>query len=422
MFQRQRLSNGIRVVTYPMGEMRSLSMGLWINAGSAYEAESDSGISHFLEHMLFKGTADRTAKDLADIVDGIGGQINAFTSKECTSYYIKVLDTHVDIAVDLLSDMLLNSVYDPAEIEKEKNVVLDEIALYEDSPEDVVYDLLAEVIYGNHPLGYPILGTEATVKALNREAIDRLIKARYSSENIVISVAGSFDEKKLFGLLEERFGKIPCNEQATLDPPLPLFKKAWGVREKDIEQIHLCVGFEGVKYSDDDLYPLMVLNNIMGGGSSSRLFQSIRENLGLAYSIYSHPSLYKENGLMTIYASFVPENLEPVLETMIIELKRLRAHDMSAEEISRGKEQLKGNYILGLESTGSFMSMMGKSELMAGMIETIDEVIDKIDRVSPADVYRLTDQVLNPQRFALALTGRVTSAEGEKAFAMLNGI
>lgn len=422
MYHRHELSNGIRVVTYPMPGMRSLSLGLWINAGSAYEAHAFSGVSHFVEHMLFKGTEAHSAKDLADIVDGIGGQINAFTSKECTSYYIKVLDTHLDIAVDLLSDMLLRSVYDPAEIEKEKNVILDEIALYEDSPEDVVYDLLAEVIYGKHPLGFPILGTETSVRNLSRRTIQSLLEERYTAENIVISVAGSFKESELLSRLEARFGEVRKAGAVAVDPPVPAFTKDWAVREKDIEQVHLCVGFNGVKYSDDDLYPLMVLNNILGGGTSSRLFQGIRENQGLAYSVYSHPSLYKDNGLMTIYASFIPENLEPVMTSLCEELQKIRRHEISNEEILRGKEQLKGNYILGLESTGSFMSMMGKGELMAGMIETMDEVIEKIDGVQAADVFRMADQVLTPECYAVALTGRVTDKEGKWTFDQLKSI
>lgn len=422
MYQRYELSNGMRVVAYPMQGMRSLSLGLWINAGSAYEAQASSGVSHFVEHMLFKGTESRTAKDLADIVDGIGGQINAFTSKECTSYYIKVLDTHLDIAVDLLGDMLQHSVHDSAEIEKEKNVILDEIALYEDSPEDVVYDLLAEVIYGGHPLGYPILGTESTVRNLSRDTIFALLNERYTAENIVIAVAGSYQEDELLARLETQFGGVKRSGSPVKDPAIPAFKTAWAVREKDIEQVHLCIGFEGVKYSDDDLYPLMVLNNILGGGTSSRLFQSIREDKGLAYSVYSHPSLYKDNGLMTLYASFVPENLEPVMASLCQELKSIRAHAITEEEILRGKEQLKGNYILGLESTGSFMSMMGKSELMAGMIETIDEVIEKIDRVQAQDVFRMADQVFTPERYAVALTGRVTDKEGLWTFEQMKTI
>ena len=422
MYQRHELSNGIRVVTYPMQGMRSMSMGLWINAGSAYESQECSGVSHFVEHMLFKGTETRSAKDLADIVDGIGGQINAFTSKECTSYYIKVLDTHMDIAVDVLADMLLRSVHDPVEIEKEKNVILDEIASYEDSPEDVVYDLLAEVIFGKHPLGFPILGSEASVQSLTRETVHKLLGERYTAENIVISVAGSFIESELLKALEEKFGIVKRAQTKTVDPPVPAFTKSWAVKEKDIEQVHLCVGFDGVKYSDDDLYPLMVLNNVLGGGTSSRLFQSIRENQGLAYSVYSHPSLYKDNGLMTIYASFVPENLEPVMKSLCEELTNMRRHAISQEEIMRGKEQLKGNYILGLESTGSFMSMMGKSELMAGMIETIDEVIEKIDCVEAADVFRMADRILTPECYAVALTGRITEAEGRWTFEQLKSI
>ena len=422
MYIQDKLSNGMRIVSKEMPEMRSVSVGVWINTGSAFETKALNGVSHFIEHMLFKGTENRTAKDLADEIDGIGGQINAFTSKECTCYYVKVLDTHLDLGIDVLSDMIKNSKFDEKEIIKEKKIVFDEIALYEDSPEDVAYDLLAEALFSDNGLGQPILGTEESLGALSKAQIQAYLKREYRPSNMVISVAGSYKREELLNLLENHFGTI---EKTELHEPLAYetgFRSNVKYRFKDIEQHHLCIGLPGVAYNEADIYPIMVLNNLLGGGTSSRLFQNVREEKGLAYSIFSHPSQYKEIGLMTIYASFVPDHLDAVTNAIEFEINQLLQGDISLEELERSKEQLKGNYILGLESTGSIMTMLGKSQLLTNRIETLDEVINAIDAVEISDLKRMIHHVFGESKVSVALVGRVNESDAKKVFKQFKSI
>lgn len=404
-----------------MPEMRSVSAGVWVKAGSAFETNSDNGVSHFIEHMLFKGTEKRTAKDLADEIDGIGGQINAFTSKDCTCYYVKVIDSHLEIGLDVLSDMINHSKFDEVEFVKEKKIIYGEIALYEDSPEDVVYDLLSETIFKKDGLGQPILGTEETLGALTRERVLSYLKEHYTPDNIVISVAGRFNRDHMLELLEEGFGGLKGSKHQEQSHS-SLFNSGFQSRYKDIEQYHLCIGLKGVPYDDQDIYSLMVLNNLLGGGTSSRLFQNIREDKGLAYSIYSHPSQYSGIGLMTIYASFIPENLIQVMESIVIEIKEMLKLNISSRELERSKEQLKGNYILGLESTGSIMSMLGKSLLMFNKIETLDEVISCIDSVKMKDIERMIKLIFDKDALALTLVGRVEENDAEEIYRLLKNI
>lgn len=404
-----------------MPEMRSVSVGIWIKAGSAFESDIDNGVSHLIEHMLFKGTFNRTAKELADEIDGIGGQINAFTSKDCTCYYVKVINSHLEIGIEVLSDMICNSKFDEIELTKEKKIIYDEIALYEDSPEDVVYDLLSETIFKNEGLGQPILGTEENLEKMSRDQILSYLKTHYTPDNIVISVAGSFNREELLTYLEKSFCCVNGKKQKEQSHSC-VFNSGYQSKYKDIEQYHLCIGLRGVSYDDVDIYPLMVLNNLLGGGTSSRLFQNVREDKGLAYSIYSHPSQYNGIGLMTIYASFIPENLIEIIDSIKLEIQNFLALNITDEELERSKEQLKGNYILGLESTGSIMSMLGKSLLMSNRIETLDEVIDSIEAVSFEDVERMIKLAFNKENLAITLVGRVTEEETKKIYNELKGI
>lgn len=416
MYIQDRLKNGIRVISKEMPEMRSVTVGVWIRTGSAFEEPYDNGVSHYIEHMLFKGTETRTAKDLADAIDGIGGQINAFTSKECTCYYVKVLDTHLDIGIDILSDMIKHSKFDETDCLKEKKIIYDEIALYEDSPEDVAYDLLADTIFGKTGLGQPILGSKTSLEAMTRERVMTYLQTHYTPSNIVISVAGSFNRTAMLELLNHGFGALKDEITASEHTYDATFHNGYQFTFKDIEQHHLCIGLKGVPYNDPEIYPLMVLNNLLGGGTSSRLFQNVREEQGLAYSIFSHPSQYKKTGLMTVYASFIPENLETVAEAIIEEIQNLRDLQISDQELERSKEQLKGNYILGLESTGSIMTMLGKSLLLSDRIETLDEVIQSIDAVKMKDVKRMIQHVFDPSVLAMTLVGRVQKQEAEMLY------
>ncbi len=416
MYKKILLDNGIKVVTNNIPHVKSVSIGIWIKAGSIYEDINSNGISHFLEHMLFKGTYNRSASEIASEIDGIGGQLNAFTSKECTCYYAKVLDSHIDLAIDILSDMILNSKFDENNIEKEKGVVFEEIGMYEDSPDELVYDILSKETFKNHSLGLPILGTINTVKKITRQDLIDYVKNYYCTENIVISVAGSFDEDSLIKTLNTKFGrKIFAPSQKNLITK-PKFHSNISYRFKDIEQTHICISHEGVPNDDNQIYPLLVLNNVLGGSMSSRLFQTIREEHGLAYSIYSHPSFYRNTGLFTMYVSINPIYFEKVIDLISNEIHKLLNYLITEEELYKSKEQLKGNYILGLESTSSIMSMMGKSEVLEKRIKTPEEILKKIDAVNMNNIEEMIKKIFKTDLLSMSIVGKADENKIEKNF------
>ncbi|AKL95425.1 peptidase M16 [Clostridium aceticum] len=407
MYKKHTLDNGLRVVTEHIPFVKSISIGVWIETGSRYETAANNGISHFIEHMLFKGTATKSAKEIAEVIDGIGGQINAFTSKECTCYYTKVLDTHYALAIDLLADMLFSSKIDEEDIEKEKSVVYEEISMYEDSPEDLAHDLLYQSIFKNSSLGFPILGTNDSLESIGRSHIIDYMKKYYTANNAVISIAGNFDEDRLLKVIEEKFGHWEKAETLVKKDEVLQYNFNHVSRSKDIEQVHLCLGFKGIPMGQNKLYPLLVVNNILGGSMSSRLFQNIREEKGLAYSIYSYPSNYKGGGLLTIYGGMSPNQVEEVGGLIYKELEELRTKGLTSSELNKSKEQLKGNYILGLESTSSRMSSIGKSELLLNKIYSPKEIIQKIDTVKMEDVEEIIKEVIDLEHVASTIVGKV---------------
>lgn len=403
MYNKYTLDNGLRIVAEHIPYVKSISIGLWIETGSKDETIINSGISHFIEHMLFKGTATRSAKDIADLIDGIGGQINAFTSKECTCYYVKVLDSHYDLAIDLLADMLFHSKFDTIEIDKERSVILEEISMYEDSPEDLAHDLLSHTLFKDHPLGYPILGTEESLNRIDREVLMDYMKTHYIPQKTVISVVGNFDQDQLMKAIEAKFNQWQ-GELREQGPKNELtYNYQFNQRVKDIEQTHLCIGFKGVNLGKREQYPLLIVNNILGGSMSSRLFQKIREDKGLAYSVYSYPSFYKEGGLLTIYAGMNPNQLEEVSQLIQEEIALLVQHGLTEDELHKAKEQLKGNYIIGLESTSSRMTSIGKSELLLGRIYSPKEVLQLIDDISMESINEIIAEVLQLDSLAVAV-------------------
>ncbi|WP_202708735.1 M16 family metallopeptidase [Sporosalibacterium faouarense] len=407
MYDKFNLNNGVRVVTEKIPHVKSVSIGVWIEAGSRYENSNNNGTSHFIEHMLFKGTEKRTAKQIAESIDNIGGQLNAFTSKECTCFYAKVLDNHLPIAIDVLSDMLLNSKFDEEEIKKEQSVVVEEINMYDDSPEDVAHDLLSKTIFDGNSLALPILGDVNTVKNLTRKDIIDFFNMHYIPGNTVISIAGNFDMVETRKLLEESFGNWHVNGSTpSIDLP-PKLTQRLKYKSKDTEQLHLCLGLEGVSQGSDELYSLLVLNNVFGGSMSSRLFQRVREERGLVYSIFSYPSSYKNVGIFTIYAGLNPNQLLNVTELILEDINDIKDVYLSKDEIYRSKEQLKGNYILGLESTSSRMTSLGKSELLLGKINSPREILEKIDKVSLEGVKEVTDRVFNFDKLNIAYVGKI---------------
>jgi predicted Zn-dependent peptidase len=401
---KKTLSNGLRVVMEPIPNFRSVSFGIWVKTGSRHETKANNGISHFIEHMLFKGTERFSAKQIAETFDSIGGNVNAFTAKEYTCYYAKVLDEHLPIAVDVLSDMFFNSAFASEELEKERNVILEEISMYDDTPDDLVHDLIAKAAYADNPLGFSILGTEENLLGMEPEHLREYMKDRYSVADTVISIAGNIDEHKVTQLLEQKFGSFN-NQGSAARVAAPTFTGESLFHSKKTEQNHICLALPGCPLNDPKLYAMILLNNAIGGGMSSHLFQEIREKRGLAYSVYSYHTAHLDSGLFTIYIGTAPKQTKEVLDITMEVLHRLKTSGLSEEELRKGKEQLKGSFILSLESTSSRMNRLGKNELMLGSHLTLDEILNMIESVTLDDIRELWGR-LSAQPFAMAMVGK----------------
>ncbi|MDR1619522.1 MAG: insulinase family protein [Clostridiales bacterium] len=411
MIIQETLENGIRVIAEKMDGLRSCALGVWVGTGSAYELADEAGISHFIEHMLFKGTEKRSARDIAVEMDSIGGSINAFTSKECTCYYCKVLDEHLTIAVDVLSDIVMHSVFDPKEIEKEQGVVSEEILMVEDSPEDLAHDTIASVYYDDDPLGKPILGTEESVRSFTRENLIKYMGRQYVPSRVVVAAAGNFDETMLVSLIKERFaGMKPGTALPISDNKAPGGKRFVGV-EKDIEQIHICMAMPGTAMDTCDQYPLYVLNNALGGSMSSRLFQKIREQRGLAYSIYSYLNCYRSEGSFSLYAGTGEGQAADVIALMAEELDLIRRAGITPEELERSRSQLKGSCLLGQEGTSSRMNALGKTALLLNRRYDANEVIRRIENVNMDDIMRIVPNTIDKENMSTVCVGRVKCQE-----------
>lgn len=411
MIIERRLENGIRVVAQKMEQVRSCAVGIWVGTGSAYELAHEAGASHFIEHMLFKGTARRSAQDIAAEMDSIGGNMNAFTSKECTCYHCKVLDEHLDIAMDILSDILLHSVFDKDEIKKEQGVVCEEILMVQDSPEDLVHDTVATLYYVDDPLAKPILGTEQSVRAFTGDSLRQYMARQYVPERIVISAAGNFEENRLFDLISEKFSDMKLGTALPIqDNAAPGGRRYLGV-EKDIEQIHICMALPGTPMDARDQYPLFVLNNALGGSMSSRLFQKIREQRGMAYSIYSYPSSYRSAGSFSVYAGTGEQQAAEVVELMLQELALVRENGITEQEFLRSRDQLKGSYLLGQEGTSSRMNALGKTALLLNRLYSEEETLRRIESVTMEDIQRIAPYVLDESNMATVCVGRVNKLE-----------
>ncbi|MGE7978204.1 MULTISPECIES: pitrilysin family protein [unclassified Psychrobacillus] len=394
LIKKTTCKNGLRIVYEHIPHVRSVAVGIWVQAGSRYELPEENGLTHFIEHMLFKGTATRSARQIAEEFDRIGGNINAFTSKENTCYYAKVLDHHAKYAVEILADMFFNSTFDPMEIDKERQVVLEEIKMVEDTPDDIVHEYLWQAMLPNDPLGAPILGTEETLNTFTRESIISYMEKHYTPKNVVISVAGNISED-LLSHIEALFGdfKQPLTEVTQFSTPT--IKPVYTESHKDTEQAHLCLAYPGLSVKADNIYSLVVLNNILGGSMSSRLFQEIREEKGLAYSIYSYHSSYEDTGVVAIYGGTSCNQLEELKSSINETIQTVMEQGFTETEISNAKEQLKGNLLLGLESSNSRMNRNGKNELLYGKHRSLDEVSDTIDEVTLESVMELTKEIFS---------------------------
>ncbi len=407
MVKSTTLSNGLRVVIEQMDSVRSVSIGVWINAGSEYENADNSGISHFLEHMLFKGTENRDAQQIAAEMDSIGGNLNAFTAKECTCFYAKVLDEDLETAVDMLSDLLLHSKFDPEQLEREKGVVCDEIFMTEDSPEDLVFEVSSSKFFEGTTLERPILGTADSVNSFEQKDLFDYMKQHYSAENMVIACAGSFNEDELFGLLEKYFAIEQRGEYHEAMEHIHSDGFRCEFIQKDIEQVHICLTFPGFSLGTKDYYALTVLSNALGGSMSSRLFQTIRERYGLAYSVYTYPISYRSVGSFSVYAGCGEKQAGEVLRLMLQELDSVIENGLKEDEFLRCKQQLKGSFLLGMESTSSHMNAIGKSLLLQNKEYSQETTISGIECVTIEDVEKIIPELFSSARFAAAIVGRV---------------
>ena len=406
MFNTYKLKNGLRVVTEYIEHVNSISIGVMVQNGSRNEELNVNGISHFIEHMFFKGTEKRTSKEIVQEIENVGGQINAYTSKEATCYYIKSLNTHIDLAIDILSDMIINSKFDDEEIKKEQGVVIEEINMSEDSPEDVLDNNQAKAIFGENSLAYPILGSIENIKSFNSKKIKDFINSKYTPYNSVISICGKFDEKELIKKLEDAFGPWSGAKDyvPTYNTPILLSDSVY--TNKQIEQLHINLALKGLPYGHDKSYALIMLNNIFGGGASSILFQNVREELGLCYTIYSYSHPYLGVGLNNIYTGVSKQSATKALDIINKELKNFASKGISEDMLAINKEKIKANYILGLESTSSRMFANAKSMLLQNKIKTQEEVINKINNINDDDINYVLDTCFKPGIISTAYVGQ----------------
>lgn len=402
MYQKRVLPNGVRIISEKIDHVRTASLGIWIKNGSRYEPANLSGISHFIEHMLFKGTSTRSAKDIAILMDTLGGGANAFTDKENTCYYIKLLDTNLKIGAELLADMFLRSSFAQKELDLERGVVLEEIGMYEDSPEDVAVEKLFESCYAGSALGRPILGTAETLANINSEQMHTYTAEYYRPKDTVIAVSGSFTESDL-DYIAALFSEMKGS--GTNEITEACYQKSIVLREKKIEQNHLCLAFPGIPLLSEDRYAMNLMHSMLGGGMSSRLFQKIREEHGLCYSVYSFVTGHFDTGLFSVYTGLSPETEEKALSLIAEEIRNFCENGVSEEELNRSREQLKTTFLMGLENTGSRMISIGKSELMRGEVFSVEEIIAKYDAVKTEDILSLARKTFDFDAVSLSIVG-----------------
>jgi predicted Zn-dependent peptidase len=408
--RRTVLPNGLRILTESIPAMRSVSVGVWVGIGSRDETPALSGVSHFLEHLLFKGTERRSALDISAQIEAVGGETNAFTAKEYTCYYARVLDADLPLAVDVMCDLVTGSLITEPDVETERGVILEEIAMHDDEPGDEVHDVFTEAVYGNHPLGRQISGTVETISALTRRQINTFYRKRYTPSEMVIAAAGNLDHTKLVRAVRAAFDRAGLTAEAvpasrrSHTARVPVRSGQLVVRNKDTEQAHVVLGCTGYPRQNDRRFALGALNNVLGGGMSSRLFQQIREQRGLAYSVYSYTSQYADSGLFAVYAGCAPGKVDEVLRITRDELARVAADGVTDVEVERGKGMLKGAVVLGLEDTGSRMSRLGKGELLYDDLLSVDDVLQRVDAVTPDAVREVAADLL-AREMSLAVIG-----------------
>ncbi len=401
------LPNGIRIATECMPHVRSVSAGVWIGSGARRETAAENGISHFIEHMLFKGTTSRSAEDIARVVDSWGGHLDAYTAKELVSYNCKVLNDHLPLAFEVMADLVLNPLFDSADIEKEKGVILEELKMEVDNPEYLVHETFTRNFWKNHPLGRSILGTKTTIRSFSRQVVDDYYRRTYEPRNIVITAAGRMEHQQIVDLATRYFGELKVtaatHTQPAPKPNAPLILK----NKRSLEQVHLCMGVPAYPLTHERRYGSYLLSTILGGGMSSRLFQNIREKHGLAYSVFSELQLYRDTGCLAVYAGTSLDTARRVIDMSMNEFRRLAAEVVPDEELTRAKDHLKGSLALSLESTSSRMSNLARQELFFGRFYSVDEMVESIDQVTPEEVRGIAEEFFAGRQVGLTVLGRL---------------
>jgi predicted Zn-dependent peptidase len=404
---REVLPNGLTVITEKMDHIRSVSMGIWLKAGSRNEEPEVNGISHFVEHMVFKGTTHRTAEGIAREVDSIGGNMDAFTGKEMVCFNIKVLDEHLPIAVDVLSDMVLHPTFDANDIVRERGVILEEIKMDEDDPDNLVHEIFTQNFFKGHSLGKPILGTKETVRKFEQTAVRNYYQGKFVPQNMVISAAGNVEHAKLVALLSKEFESLPRGSEAINDSPPKTNSRITLRNKKSLEQVQICVGVPSYRINHERRFVSYVLNTLLGGGMSSRLFQNIREKQGLVYSIFSELNPYKDTGCLAVYAGTSRESAPKVVQSIVREFHDVKQNHIPAEELKRAKDQLKGSLMLSLESSTARMSNLARQEMYHDHFMGMDEIIDRIQEVSLEDVIQTASEMFQPEAIAVTVLGNL---------------
>lgn len=410
MHNKTVLKSGLRVITEDIPHSQSVSVGLWVNTGSRYEKGHQAGICHFIEHLLFKGTESRTALQIAKEIDSVGGVLNAFTGREFTGIYSKVLQKDLPLALDILSDIFRHSLFHSKEVEKERKVILQEINLVEDTPDDYVHDLFNQAFWGSHPLGRSVLGTASTVNSITRDELSSYFLQGYTPARTLVTAAGRLEHQKVVDLVQTAFDGFSARANTGVaEPPSPSGKVI--LKSKALEQVHFCMGTTSLPHSHPSRFSCYVLNTILGGSMSSRLFQEIREERGLAYSVYSYLNAYLDAGSLAIYVGTSREALREVVCIILRECRRLVELPVDGEELQGTKEQLKGNLLLSMEHTENRMSRLGKNEIYYGRTLPVEEILASIDRVNVGDIQDIARQIFQPQFFALAMLGAIKDGE-----------
>lgn len=412
---RNIFKNGVRVVQERMPQSRSVSFGIWMGVGSSKEERTLSGISHFVEHMMFKGTKKMNATEIAETIDRVGGELGAFTSREYTCFYTKVRDCHVSIAVELLADMFFNSLFEAEQIEKEKRVIKEEIKMYEDTPDELIHDLFIQKIWDNHSLGQPVLGTKEAIDRINRESIKNFIGTHYSPECMILSFAGALDEEENIRIVERMFSDFTTSANAKKDDPPSCRQVQWSQR-RPLEQVHVCIGTEALAYAHKDRYTLYLLNAIMGGSMSSRLFQRIREQRALAYAVYSYQICFASTGLFVVYIGTSANNYREVVQITLEEFFKIREKGVDDTELAKAKEQVKGNLVLRMEDTSNRMSRLAKLELYFKEVFDLDYSLKRIDDVRTEDVRELASSIFKKESIGIVSIGPIKRKDQNAIF------